>query len=96
MEGVGFSDHWSFWEHGYDAIMVTDTAFFRNPHYHMPTDRLETLDLDALTRVTSGLAHVVRELAGEPPAGAKPDEPKKATPKKATPKKAKKEAGKKG
>lgn len=38
------SDHASFWNRGYPALMLTDTAMFRNPHYHMPTDRAETLD----------------------------------------------------
>jgi len=49
------SDHSPFWDCGYRAIMVTDTAFMRNPHYHQPSDRLETLDLDFLTGVCWGL-----------------------------------------
>jgi len=44
--------------------MVTDTAFFRNPHYHRPTDTVDTLDIDFLARVTEGLAHSVAALAG--------------------------------
>lgn len=62
-QGVGWSDHWSFWENGYPAIMVTDTALFRNPHYHKPTDTLDTLDFDRLAQVVSGLAGVVNRLA---------------------------------
>lgn len=61
LPGIDFSDHWSFWQFGYPAVMVTDTAFFRNPNYHRPTDRPETLDyrrmaltVDGLYRVASG------------------------------------------
>jgi Zn-dependent M28 family amino/carboxypeptidase len=60
--GVGWSDHWSFYERGWQAIMVTDTAPFRNPHYHLASDKPETLDYDRLARVTSGLEAVVRAL----------------------------------
>lgn len=49
------SDHASFWDCGYRALMVTDTAFLRNPHYHQPSDRLDTLDLDFMTQVCLGL-----------------------------------------
>jgi hypothetical protein len=42
--GVDFSDHLNFWAHGYDAVMVTDTSFFRNANYHEKTDTPETLD----------------------------------------------------
>ena len=61
--GVGWSDHASFWEEGYAAIMVTDTALFRYEHYHASTDTPDKLDYEALTRVVEGLAHVVRELS---------------------------------
>nr|WP_293081729.1 M20/M25/M40 family metallo-hydrolase [Moorena sp. SIO3H5] len=50
-----FSDHAPFWDQGYRALMVTDTAFLRNPHYHKPSDRIDTLDLDFLTGVCRGL-----------------------------------------
>jgi Zn-dependent M28 family amino/carboxypeptidase len=49
------SDHASFWDEGYKALMITDTAFLRNPHYHQPSDRLETLDIAFLTGVCQGL-----------------------------------------
>ena len=49
------SDHAAFWDLGYPAIMITDTANMRNPHYHRPSDRIETLDLDFLTAVCRGL-----------------------------------------
>ena len=65
MMGVHWSDHWSFWQAGYPAIMITDTALFRYPHYHAATDAAEKLDYPSLARVTSGLADVVAELAGQ-------------------------------
>jgi len=49
------SDHAPFWDAGYKALMVTDTANMRNPHYHKSSDQLETLDLDFLTQVCQGL-----------------------------------------
>ena len=63
--GITFSDHWSFRTHGFPAVMVTDTAYNRNPHYHHATDTPEKLDYERLARVTQGLAAVVRELAAE-------------------------------
>ena len=61
--GIGWSDHWSFWQCGYPAIMVTDTAPFRYPHYHEPTDTPDKLDYDRFALVVSGMESVVRELA---------------------------------
>jgi Zn-dependent M28 family amino/carboxypeptidase len=61
--GVGWSDHWAFWQEGYPAIMVTDTAPFRNPGYHNAADRPETLDYDRMSRVVEGLERVIEELA---------------------------------
>ena len=61
--GVGWSDHWSFWQEGYPAVMVTDTALFRNPNYHQPSDKPDTLDYDRTARVVRGLAAVVSDLA---------------------------------
>jgi aminopeptidase YwaD len=49
------SDHSPFWDLGYPALMVTDTANMRNPHYHKPTDRIETLDIGFLAAVCCGL-----------------------------------------
>ncbi|MBE9065691.1 M20/M25/M40 family metallo-hydrolase [Leptolyngbya cf. ectocarpi LEGE 11479] len=56
------SDHAPFWDAGYDAIMVTDTADLRNPHYHDPSDTLATLDLDFLTKVCIGLSQGIARL----------------------------------
>jgi Zn-dependent M28 family amino/carboxypeptidase len=52
---VRLSDHSPFWDAGYPALMVTDTSFFRNPHYHGPTDTLETLNLDFMAKVCEGV-----------------------------------------
>ena len=60
--GIGWSDHWSFWQEGYPALMVTGTALFRNPHYHQPTDTPDRLDYGRMARVVGGLEQVVRDL----------------------------------
>lgn len=60
--GIGWSDQWSFWRHGWKAIMVTDTAFFRNPSYHTVNDLPATLDYERMARVVEGLHPVLREL----------------------------------
>lgn len=62
LPGVGWSDHWSFWQAGYPAIMITDTALFRYPDYHEPTDTPDKVDFVRLARVVAGLEHVVTEL----------------------------------
>jgi Zn-dependent M28 family amino/carboxypeptidase len=61
--GVGWSDHWSFWQAGYRAIMVTDTAFYRYAHYHTEGDTPEKVDYERTARVVAGLAGVIAELA---------------------------------
>ncbi|MFQ5444932.1 MAG: M28 family peptidase, partial [Nitrospinales bacterium] len=53
---VRLSDHAPFWDYGYEAVMVTDTAFFRNPNYHQATDTLDTIDVDFVRDITTGLA----------------------------------------
>ncbi|MBW2524908.1 MAG: M28 family peptidase [Deltaproteobacteria bacterium] len=64
--GVGWSDHWSFWQHGYPAVMVTDTAPFRYPHYHEPTDAPDEVDYDRLARVVVGLFRLLDEMVDYP------------------------------
>ena len=61
--GITWSDHASFWLHGYKAVMISDTAPFRNPYYHTRQDTVETLDFDRMMRVVDGIAAVVRQLA---------------------------------
>ena len=53
---VRLSDHSPFWEHGTPAVMLTDTAFFRNPNYHQSTDTFDTLDLEFIRDVSKGVA----------------------------------------
>jgi hypothetical protein len=62
--GVGWSDHEAFWAAGIPAIMITDTAPFRNPYYHTRGDTPDRIDYERMTRVVDGLAAVVRHLAG--------------------------------
>ncbi|MDH5673710.1 MAG: M20/M25/M40 family metallo-hydrolase [Myxococcales bacterium] len=60
---VSFSDHWSFWQVGYPAIMVTDTAFLRNHNYHKPQDTAEKLDYESFARVVQGLSLTIADIA---------------------------------
>jgi hypothetical protein len=62
IQGVGWSDHWSFWQQGYPAVMVTDTAPFRYAHYHEPSDTVDQVDFASLARVVDGLDAVLDEL----------------------------------
>lgn len=48
---AGLSDHSSYWQFGYPALMINDTSFIRNPHYHQPTDTIDTLDFPKMTAV---------------------------------------------
>ena len=59
------SDHASFWDAGCPAVMVTDTAFMRNPHYHMPSDRMDTLDFEFMTELVVGLEYALDELESQ-------------------------------
>ena len=61
--GVSWSDHLSFWAHGYKALMVTDTAFYRYPYYHTPEDTPDKLDYASLAQVTEGLHKAITQLA---------------------------------
>ncbi len=65
--GIGWSDHWSFWQEGYPAIMVTDTALYRYAQYHSPQDTPAIIDYDRTARVVAGLDRVREELAGRQP-----------------------------
>jgi Zn-dependent M28 family amino/carboxypeptidase len=57
---VRLSDHANFWDEGYPAVMLTDTAFMRNPHYHGPGDVMAHLDLDDMTELTLGLVNFLQ------------------------------------
>ena len=60
--GVGWSDHWAFWQHGYPAFMITDTAPFRYPHYHARSDTPDKLDYDSMARLVRASEHMIRDL----------------------------------
>lgn len=64
---VGRSDHYGFGKEGYSALMVTDTANFRNPNYHTAKDTPDTLDYDSMARVVEGLEQVLKSLAAGKP-----------------------------
>ncbi|MBI3098540.1 MAG: M28 family peptidase [Planctomycetes bacterium] len=66
LDGVGWSDHWAFWQEGYPAIMVTDTAVFRYPQYHTAQDTPDRIDCERFARVVDGMKAVVRSLTGAP------------------------------
>ncbi len=64
LQGVDFSDHRSYWKVGYEAVMITDTAFYRNPNYHTEFDTPETLDYGRMARVVEGVRAAVVAEAG--------------------------------
>jgi len=64
LPGVGWSDHWSFWQCGYPALEITDTLPFRYAHYHKSSDTPDRLDYVRMARVVEGVEAVLRELAG--------------------------------
>lgn len=69
LPGVDFSDHASFWDQGYRAVMVTDTAFLRNPRYHTGEDTWDTLDYERMAQAVQAVYCALRTLAGGPPPG---------------------------
>lgn len=60
--GIGWSDHWAFWQEGYPAVMLTDTAPYRYPHYHQLSDTPDKLDYDSFARVVWGLTQMFAAL----------------------------------
>ncbi len=63
---MGWSDHWSFWQENYPAILITDTALFRYPYYHAPRDTFDRFDFEKTARVVDGVHRLVETLADEP------------------------------
>jgi hypothetical protein len=61
---IALSDHRGYWEQGFRALMITDTAHLRNPNYHAPTDRLATLDLPRMARLCRQLQRTIVRLCG--------------------------------
>ena len=64
LTGMDFSDHASYWSHDYTALMLTDTAFYRNPNYHERSDTVDTLDYERMALIVEAVAAAVQELAG--------------------------------
>lgn len=62
--GIDFSDHLNYWNFDYDAIMVTDTAFYRNKNYHSVGDKMDTLNFDLMAEVVRGIFNTVIHVAG--------------------------------
>ena len=62
---VGLSDHAPFWDAGIPAVKVTETAFFCNPHYHKPSDTLETLDMEFIRENAEAVAETLKTLLGK-------------------------------
>lgn len=63
LPGLNYSDHWSFWKQGFPAVMVTDTAFLRNPNYHKNSDLPETLDYAKMAEMLIGLKESLLKFA---------------------------------
>jgi nucleotide-binding universal stress UspA family protein len=63
--GIDWSDHWAFARHGFQAVMITDTALFRYPHYHLPTDTPDKVDFAKLARVVKGIERVIRDTVAD-------------------------------
>ena len=63
IQGIGWSDHWAFWQEGWPGFMVTDTAPFRYPHYHQTSDTPDKIDYDRTARVVMGLTRMAEDLA---------------------------------
>ena len=61
--GIGWSDNWSFWKEGYQAIMITDTALFRYQYYHSHQDVPDRIDYERMARVVVGISQIIRELS---------------------------------
>jgi hypothetical protein len=61
--GIDFSDHLNYWKEGFSAVMITDTAFYRNGNYHTEQDLPDTLDYEGMASVGQGVLHAIRELA---------------------------------
>ncbi len=66
LPAIRLSDHASFWDQGWPAVMVTDTAFFRNPNYHAPSDTIETLDFAFMAELVNSLELALYELLTTP------------------------------
>jgi len=62
LAGIDFSDHLNYWEMGYDAVMITDTAFLRNKAYHKTQDNFDRLNYIKISEVVNGVFNYVSTL----------------------------------
>jgi Zn-dependent M28 family amino/carboxypeptidase len=60
--GINLSDNYSFWHHGYRAVMITDSSFFRNRNYHQESDTIDTLNFESMAEVVKGLYYTLLEV----------------------------------
>ena len=70
-EYAGLSDQRNYWAFGYPALMINDTSFLRNPHYHQVTDTIDTLNFDKMVEVVNGVTHAILHFADSRPAFAR-------------------------
>lgn len=66
IQGIDFSDHLNYWNLGFDAMMVTNSAFFRNKNYHQITDKMETLDIRRMTSVIDAIYYAILNIDSQP------------------------------
>lgn len=66
LQGIDFSDHLNYWKLGYDAIMVTNTAFYRNKNYHQTTDTMATLNIGRMAGVINAIYYAVLNIDKQP------------------------------
>lgn len=62
LTGIDFSDHRSYWSSGFDALMITDTSFYRNANYHKKSDTIETLDFNRMADVVNAVVFAINKL----------------------------------
>ncbi len=62
LPGIDFSDHLNYWNFGFSALMLTDTAFYRNKNYHQTTDVMETLDISKMAKVIDATLKTLTKL----------------------------------
>lgn len=67
LAGIDFSDHMNYWQHGFPALMITDTAFYRNQHYHSKQDTWDKLNYAHMAEVIQGIYAVIMDRAGKAP-----------------------------
>lgn len=59
--GINRSDHFAFWHNGFKAVVISDTAFYRNKNYHRETDTIDTLDFDSMTQIVKGMRKALKK-----------------------------------